>query len=168
MYTGGTPEAHRRYTGESVVHPVYLRCTPVYTARRAGESGGSVRNEPEVCGFAEGLQPRHNRYSPFHRSRNPPRCSVTPPLCRRLTLHQTQHPQTFHHCHQMPRVASRCHFSQKNWLTTPAYSAPAPPAEQALHGAWGWVDVALMQGKYSSAVGTCSDIHPSWGISRPA
>jgi hypothetical protein len=27
----------------------------VYSARRPGESGGSVRNEPEVCGFAEGL-----------------------------------------------------------------------------------------------------------------
>jgi hypothetical protein len=49
MHTGGTPE-----------NPLCIRCTsgvpPVYSARRAGESGGSVRNEPEVCGFAEGLR----------------------------------------------------------------------------------------------------------------
>ena len=34
-HTGGAPDAHRRYTGNSLVHPVYLRCTsgvpPVYT-----------------------------------------------------------------------------------------------------------------------------------------
>ncbi len=50
MHTGCTPE-----------DPLYIRCAsgvpPVYSARRAGESGGSVRNEPEVCGFAKGLRP---------------------------------------------------------------------------------------------------------------
>jgi hypothetical protein len=58
-YTGCTPDVHRMYTGKCLVHPVYLRCTsdvpPVYSARRAGKSGASVRNELEVCGFAEGL-----------------------------------------------------------------------------------------------------------------
>ncbi len=48
MHNGGTPE-----------NPLCIRCTsgvpPVYTARTARESGGSVRNEPEVCGFAEGF-----------------------------------------------------------------------------------------------------------------
>jgi hypothetical protein len=34
-YTGGTPDAHRRYTGKSLVHPVYLRCT------RAGSLTGA-------------------------------------------------------------------------------------------------------------------------------
>ncbi len=47
MHTGGTPD-----------NPLCIRCTsgvpPVYTARRVGESGGSVRDEPEACGdFAE-------------------------------------------------------------------------------------------------------------------
>ncbi len=47
MHTGCTPE-----------NPLCIRCTsgvpPVYSARRVGESCGSIRNEPEVCGFAKG------------------------------------------------------------------------------------------------------------------
>jgi len=42
VYTGGTPDAHRRYTGKSVVHPVYLRCASgVLSAkgRRIGRFG---------------------------------------------------------------------------------------------------------------------------------
>jgi hypothetical protein len=48
VYTGGTPEAHRRYTRESLVHPVYLRCT-----QRERRENRAVRSEmnPKSAGL---------------------------------------------------------------------------------------------------------------------
>jgi hypothetical protein len=50
VYTGGTPDAHRRYTGKSLVHPVYLRCT-----QREGPENRAVWSEmnPKTAGLAK-------------------------------------------------------------------------------------------------------------------